>query len=556
MFKKTINETQLDIFCGVHAMLHPQSQKHFDDTKAWHNQFRAQIYNRINEDTFSKLYSDKMGAGNASIRLLISMMILKEGMGWSDIQLYEQCRFNLLVRSALSLFNLNDKLPAMSTYYLLRQKIHAHFVATDEELFAQCFHQVTQEQIQEFQVSGKAIRMDSKLIGSNIANYSRYEIIHKTLKLFINKLPSSQLQVIPGQGYQQLDHFLSEDPEKVVYYHTSEEITARLKALGVWVHTLLKTRLDAPDEVYKLLERVFYDHYQVQEDQEIALLPKQKIASDSVQSPHDPDCSYRQKGDQKVKGYAVNLTETISGKGLHLITHAKVAKANVQDSTFLAEAITQTQKLTGQKVEKLHADGNYHSPLNKLYTRDLDMVMTGIQGGKPRYALEMKAEGLYVTDTRTGEGIFATPVKGSGKKRWRIKNEKGAYRYFDAKDLQTYKLRQECENRSLQDTRNRNNVEATIRHLVCALTKSKTPYRRLGRQVQWVMSRCLWINLRRIIGYNDDTGISPSGSTENMAFPLVTMVKNSFFYRLLEGIADFLEKFLQPNPKKEFLVRI
>ena len=30
-------------------------------------------------------------------------------------------------------------------------------------------------------ISGKAVRMDSKLISSNIAWFSRYEIIHETL---------------------------------------------------------------------------------------------------------------------------------------------------------------------------------------------------------------------------------------------------------------------------------------------------------------------------------------------------------------------------------------
>lgn len=45
---------------------------------------------------------------NASIRVLVGMMSLKEGQGWSDEQLFEQCRYNLLVRSALGVMNLTD----------------------------------------------------------------------------------------------------------------------------------------------------------------------------------------------------------------------------------------------------------------------------------------------------------------------------------------------------------------------------------------------------------------------------------------------------------------
>jgi hypothetical protein len=46
------------------------------------------------------------------------MMILKEADGLSDEKIFENCRFNLLYRSALGLFNLNDSIPTESTYYL------------------------------------------------------------------------------------------------------------------------------------------------------------------------------------------------------------------------------------------------------------------------------------------------------------------------------------------------------------------------------------------------------------------------------------------------------
>jgi hypothetical protein len=44
------------------------------------------------------------------------MMIFKEGHGWSNNQLFEQGHFNLLVRFAIGLVNLYDKVPLESTY--------------------------------------------------------------------------------------------------------------------------------------------------------------------------------------------------------------------------------------------------------------------------------------------------------------------------------------------------------------------------------------------------------------------------------------------------------
>ncbi|MDD6506230.1 MAG: hypothetical protein PUF39_02450 [Prevotellaceae bacterium] len=44
-----------------------------------------------------------------------------------------------------------------------------------------CFAKQIQLPIKIFKISGTSVRMDSKLIGSNIAQYSRYELIHRTL---------------------------------------------------------------------------------------------------------------------------------------------------------------------------------------------------------------------------------------------------------------------------------------------------------------------------------------------------------------------------------------
>ncbi|MDR1903651.1 MAG: hypothetical protein LBQ88_15400 [Treponema sp.] len=46
------------------------------------------------------------------------------------------------------------------------------------------FKELTKEQSIEFGVSGKRIRMDSKLPGSNIARYGRYGIVHERIRLF------------------------------------------------------------------------------------------------------------------------------------------------------------------------------------------------------------------------------------------------------------------------------------------------------------------------------------------------------------------------------------
>ena len=97
MFKKSNREPQLDAFTSVPTMLESLASKQYSDQGHWHNQFREQVVMRIDESIFGVLFNNTIGAPNASVRTVIGMMILKESFGWSDSQLFEHCRFNLLV---------------------------------------------------------------------------------------------------------------------------------------------------------------------------------------------------------------------------------------------------------------------------------------------------------------------------------------------------------------------------------------------------------------------------------------------------------------------------
>ena len=147
MFKKTNKESQLDAFASVTTLLESSSHKQYSDESHWHNQFRKQVVMRLDESIFSVLFNTTTGAPNAPIRTLVSMMILKEAFGWSDSQLFENCRFNLLVRSSLGLFNINDALPVESTYYLLRKRIYDYQKQNGEDLIGKAFAYVTSGQI-------------------------------------------------------------------------------------------------------------------------------------------------------------------------------------------------------------------------------------------------------------------------------------------------------------------------------------------------------------------------------------------------------------------------
>ena len=507
MFRKTNKTPQLDLMVGVPSILNEGSRKQYDDENHWHNQFHKQVYLRIDEVIFKVLFNETTGAPNSSISLLVGMMIIKEAFGWSDAQLFEHCRFNLLTRSALGLINMNDDVPTESTYYLLRKRIYDYQKQGGSDLLAKNFEHITKGQIKEFEVNGHSIRMDSKLIGSNIAYFSRYQVIHQTLCRFYKTLNKSERKSISASFREQLEEIAKEEPLKIVYRSTREEIKSRSQSLGILIFSLLKLFTNDTTEQYQLLQRVFDEQYKITEEQQIQLRPKEEISSSSIQSPNDPDSAYRQKGDQKVKGYSINITETASDKPLNLITNVIVGKANVQDTSFVQAAIEATVEVTGQNVEKVFADGAYQSPVNDEYCENIDMVYTGIQGGKPRYELEMTHYGLIATDTQTGETIKATLVKKNKKSkedRWKITTAQGNH-YFSQLAIRASQIRRTMKQRSIEELQKRNNVEATIFQLSLFLRNGKAKYRGLLKQQSWTLCRCLWINLVRIMNFLKQT---------------------------------------------------
>lgn len=507
MFRKSKTESQLDAFSNVPSMLDSQSYKLYNDQNHWHNQFFERIVSHIDEKIFRIFYDSNTGAPNSSIRVLIGMMILKESFSWSDSQLFEHCRFNMLVRRSLGLFNMNDPLPVESTYYLLRKHLHAHQNETGEDLLGKVFAQITSGQIKDFEVNGRSIRMDSKLIGSNIALFSRYEIIHRCVFLFHKSLKDTgELSILSTNDLEQLTSLVKEEPQKTVYRSTRDEIKSRLQPIGILIYKMLQLFGDLQTDSFKLLQRVFNEQYKVTEDHQIELRPKEEITSSSIQSPHDPDSAYRNKGNQKVKGFSVNLTETCADDNLHLITSVIVEKANTPDTAFVERALAETMQVTGQQVEKAYVDGAYHSPANDQACEGIDMIFTGIQGSEPRFNLEITSDGLKVTDRETGEFMMAEVVRKyqNSKQptdRYRIKTNEGKFYYFDQKAIRAAGKRQQMKSRPLEESHKRNNVESTIYQLGIPLRNGKSKYRGLIRQKIWTVCRCLWINLVRIMNF-------------------------------------------------------
>jgi hypothetical protein len=552
MFKKTAENPQFDLFSTPSTQPGKREAKKYDDSHGWHNLFYANVTSQIDETIFAPLFKEgNMGAPNASIRVIIAMYVIKEGFGSNDEELFEKCQFDLPVRKALGLFSLSDVVPSIDTYYLPGRRICEYENRQGVNLMEKSFEQLTGDQLSRFKISGKSVRMDSKLIGSNIAGYSRFEIIHTTFRQFIKALGESGLLLLNPKLRKQVLLFLEEDAGEMIYRLNSETIGEKISSLGRLIYQVLK-RLSETTPGYDLLHRVFHEQYEVVKGQ-VILRPKEDIAAKSVQNHNDPDADYREKGGQKVKGYSVNITETCDDTDEqkdkpNLIVNVQVKGASAADNDYLKEAVTHIREKVSSDntIEKVYADGAYQSKDNREFAEknSIELITSGLQGRQSKYDLEMKDEELVVTHIETGEII---PAYKRGDK-WRIATEgKSKYRYFTDEQIATAELRRKLTSIPQEEQNKRNNVEAILFQYCFHTRNNKTRYRGLLKHKLFTFARCLWINHVRLGNYLITIG---QRAHENGLITDFHYIKSSILEKLFFFMVFLLPRSIKSGNKK------
>lgn len=532
MFKPSVNN-QGSLFSGISNHVSERKQEMLSNPSSWHNVFYREIISRIDEKIFSVLFSLENGRPNASIRVLIGMMILKEGNGWSDEQLFDQCRFNIKVLMALGYMNLDDNVPVESTYYLFRKLLTEYNTANGTDLVKMSFENITREQIKTYKVSGKKIRLDSKLISSNIAVCSRIDLILESIRIYIKPLELRDIKdKLEEQDIKLLLTLKQKTTTNITYSLTKEEKESLLRRLGYVLKVLLECYTDQPK--YQLLHRLYEEHYKevIKSDQDSdddgddsctpELRDAKEVSSSSIQSIHDPEATYRSKGHgkkkQQVSGYHANITETCDESNeLNLITDVEVKQANVSENDFLLDSTETSEKQfryangnlkEGQRIIKqVTTDGGYDSSENRKEMSKESMPQWNLSNAKGRvlsFTMYRDVDNfLHVTDkktdtkcevsrTRDGKKVVITIPAAEGRKMKR--------RYFEDEKIEDYILLQNIlEGVNTEDKNLRANVESTIHHCFHRLLKrNKVKYRSLFKCQVYVISRAFWVNFKRI----------------------------------------------------------
>ena len=517
MFKKSQNE-QVDLFTGLSAQLSKGANKKLMDSRSWNQVFWHHFVSKVDEQPYEVLYADRMGRPNTPIRQVIGMMVIKELNGWSDEQLFEESMFNLRVRSALGIANMDSTPPVASTYYKFRSMLAQYQIDTGKDLIEQTFDQVSAQQIKELDISGQKIRMDSKLIQSNIARQNRVQLVVEALRVGIKHIDISDLLSHVSETQRELLTQLQDKSTSNVTYPLDKQSKATmLEDVGLIIYTMIQLDMLQPDStLYRLYEQQYeqvdvVDDNDDSDDQATRIQPRDSktIKSDTIQSVHDQQASYRKKGKgehvQIVKGYHSNITETCGEAGQpNLITNVITTPAHVSESDYLQEAIARSEeKLPADKaIEEVITDGGYDSIDNRQamsQASGMSWKMHKLKGGRRAYDIYRDDSGaLIVKDRKTKEQLTVTWSEKVEK--YRVQNSNGTYRYFTKDQIASYLQSLEFLQNSTDDDYNlRSSVESTIHEVFHRIgRRQKIRYRGLIKCQWYVLSRALAVNLNRI----------------------------------------------------------
>jgi hypothetical protein len=285
----------------------------------------------------------------------------------------------------------------------------------------------------------------------------------------------------------------------------------------------------AQEPVYQMFERVFGEHFRVEEKVLKTKIDKELSAS-SLQSPDDLEATYREKSKKSYKGYVANLTETCDPDNpLQLITKVQVASNCVDDAKLMEEVLPNLKERTG--LETLYTDGGYGSPSadQTLQNNQVEQIQTAIRGRIPSTEKFNLAD-FEIKQAESGNPTQITCPNGQTVAVHPSSQKKGFVAHFEAEGCQTCPFLDKCpaqrgkrdlrlhlrfnqqqvnmsqrRRRSLthqEEGRNlRAAVEATVRQVKHPFPASKLPVRGRFRVTCMVIGSALVSNVRRIQRY-------------------------------------------------------
>jgi hypothetical protein len=522
MFRKNTQQQQPSFFNSDFLMPEKLRQQLYN---SWAHTFRHMVFANIPEECFATLYSEVDSRPNAPVNVLVGGDMLKSGFGWTDEELESHLQFDLQTRYALGLDDLSQSVPTVRTFQNLRRRVREHAEENGENLYQIVFETVTDEQVEQLGLKMGWQRMDSTQLLSNIALVTRLELVLRVLQQGVAALPPERQAVWQREEAD----YVSQQPRHICYRLKDKEVPDHLQRVGQLLVKLLAELEEgaASGEARGLVARVLREQYEIEENQPVKLRPAAEVAANSLQSPHDPDATYREKNGERYRGYVTNISETCDPENpVQLITSLQTASNNTDDGQLLAQSLAE-QKERGYQVEKVTVDGGYTGPTAQAACgQETELHPSRVRGGKSQahkwgweeYSWQVSDEGIpEQVSCPGGQVIVLQP--GRKANRWLARFEEdicadcpffqkqcrveprrrtGPTLLVTTRSIQVALLRQRITS---ANNGIRAAIEATVRSVKHPFPGGKLPVRGLIRAHMVVCGSAMLVNVHRLCRY-------------------------------------------------------
>jgi hypothetical protein len=539
------NEThhQQDIF-GIETQLSPDLRKRLLASKE--HTFYREVFCRIPEELFAELYADSAATRpNAPVNVLVGAMILQHLNDWTFEELMDRVAFDLKVRVALGLWSLDEEPFCRATLFNFQNRLRDHTVQTGQDKFEAVFDRLTQEQLKRLGLKSTTQRCDSTQIGSNIREYTRIELLVEVV-LRMWRILDQAAQAEHAERFAA--YVRAKTSGQFLYRMRRSDIAQTLEQLGqlyAWMVEALEADYGST-EIYRIVRRVFAEQF-TRVEEKIAVRAASEISSDSLQSPDDPDATYRKKDDEHFHGFVLHASETADPQNdLQLIVDVAVAPNNQDDSRILHQRLPVMHEKTPD-LQELHTDAGYGSEDNDRREAELGIlaVQTAIRGRTAQAPMRIErdeAGGLQVS-CAAGHQVQGRPTPSNYKAEFTAAHCAGcpfaavcpaSHRahggrtfYFTEADLLKQARHRRLQTLPEEHRTLRANVEATMKEFKAPCRNGKLRTRGRCSATRYGFLRAIGINFGRI--YRHLQRLSPAYDTPTPrttpAPPLLTLLR-------------------------------
>jgi len=516
MYRRNEKHIQKDLFdLDSFSML--ELQKEIEKTEEYF--FYQTLFSNIKEDLFAPLYCKDNGRPNAPINAMVSALVLKEKRNWTYEEMFKEIKYDLLVRAALGLFSLSGMPFNQATLFNFQNRLKGYEEKTNVNLFETAFDELTAEQLKKLKIKTNIARTDSFMIDSNIRSYGRLQLLIEVILRVYRILSESDKE----KFNEQFSSYKESDSEHYIYQLKGSDLPhelSKITSLYYWIKLNLPSEYHSSEE-YKIFLRVYDEHFKLDENEKFQMRDNSEISSDSLQSPDDPDATYRKKQGVDYRGQVCSVTETANPENdLNLITDVAVASNNTDDSKILNERLDKIGKKLPD-LEELHFDGGYGSEDNDkaLEKMEVTPVQTAVRGRKSEVSMNIEV-------TENDEMEVSCPneqtVKAeSTRKRFKAcfdkeicescpfkdncptkEQKKCRVYYFDESEVKRKQRHNSFANLPPGKRKIRANVEATVHEFTHRMRGHKLKVRGIFKTSLFVFATAIAINFGRIYRSN------------------------------------------------------